>query len=265
MLEGPRLHITAFPTLMVWPLDESQGSSPLQGHGSWLMCEVALTMLLLCKKTPSCIVKTQCFLLCVENLGFWGIAIPKEPSFSVGFWGLPWCCERVGDDGESDEFEHVEGHVNLSDGDERPCISAGSSKISHPASPFGTHLTWMASGDCERCLLKCGMWSQVWSSYFYFAFRKSCGSEVASHSFSNLNNIRIRARNLHKPFSKLVVLLAFYLCLLNLTSSCGGANDKVLEKWNRFIGDSFISTNTECEAIWNWISKQCLSNIGLKL
>ena len=43
MLEGPRLHITAFPTLMVWPLDESQGSTPLQGHGSWLMCEVALS------------------------------------------------------------------------------------------------------------------------------------------------------------------------------------------------------------------------------
>jgi hypothetical protein len=27
---------------MVRPLDESQGSYPLQGHGSWLMCEVAL-------------------------------------------------------------------------------------------------------------------------------------------------------------------------------------------------------------------------------
>ena len=27
---------------MVRPLDESQGSSPLQGHGSWLVCEVAL-------------------------------------------------------------------------------------------------------------------------------------------------------------------------------------------------------------------------------
>jgi hypothetical protein len=27
---------------MVRPLDESQGSSPLQGHGSWLMCEVTL-------------------------------------------------------------------------------------------------------------------------------------------------------------------------------------------------------------------------------
>jgi len=27
---------------MIRPLDESQGSSPLQGHGSWLMCEVAL-------------------------------------------------------------------------------------------------------------------------------------------------------------------------------------------------------------------------------
>ena len=28
---------------MVQPLDESQGSSPLQGHGSWLVCEVALS------------------------------------------------------------------------------------------------------------------------------------------------------------------------------------------------------------------------------
>jgi hypothetical protein len=28
---------------MVRPLDESQGSSPLQGRGSWLMCEVALS------------------------------------------------------------------------------------------------------------------------------------------------------------------------------------------------------------------------------
>jgi hypothetical protein len=44
MLEGPSLHITAFPTHMVRPLDESQGCSPLQGHGSWLMCEVALRL-----------------------------------------------------------------------------------------------------------------------------------------------------------------------------------------------------------------------------
>ena len=36
-----RLHKTAWPTPMVWPLDESQGSSPLQGHGSWLVREVA--------------------------------------------------------------------------------------------------------------------------------------------------------------------------------------------------------------------------------
>ena len=42
MLEGPKLHKMAFPTPMVRPLDESQGSSPLQGRGSWLMCEVAL-------------------------------------------------------------------------------------------------------------------------------------------------------------------------------------------------------------------------------
>ena len=44
MLEGPWLHKTAFPTPMVRPLDESQGSSPLYGHGSWLMCEVALSV-----------------------------------------------------------------------------------------------------------------------------------------------------------------------------------------------------------------------------
>ena len=28
---------------MVRPLDESQGSLPLQDHGSWLVCEVALS------------------------------------------------------------------------------------------------------------------------------------------------------------------------------------------------------------------------------
>ena len=28
---------------MVWPLDESQGSTPLQGHDSWLVCEMALS------------------------------------------------------------------------------------------------------------------------------------------------------------------------------------------------------------------------------
>ena len=38
----PQLHKTAFPTPMVRPLDESQGSSPLQGGGSWLMWEVVL-------------------------------------------------------------------------------------------------------------------------------------------------------------------------------------------------------------------------------
>ena len=27
---------------MIRPLDESQGSSPLQGHNSWLVCEVAM-------------------------------------------------------------------------------------------------------------------------------------------------------------------------------------------------------------------------------
>ena len=29
---------------MVRPLDESRGSSPLRGHGTWLVCEVALGM-----------------------------------------------------------------------------------------------------------------------------------------------------------------------------------------------------------------------------
>ena len=42
MFEGPWLHKTAFPTPTVQPLDESQGSSPLQCHNSWLMCQVAL-------------------------------------------------------------------------------------------------------------------------------------------------------------------------------------------------------------------------------
>ena len=29
-----------------WPLDESEGSPPLRGHGSWLTCEVAIRALL---------------------------------------------------------------------------------------------------------------------------------------------------------------------------------------------------------------------------
>ena len=41
---GPWRHETAFPTPTVRPLDESHGPSPLQGHGSWLMCEVALSV-----------------------------------------------------------------------------------------------------------------------------------------------------------------------------------------------------------------------------
>ena len=53
MLEGTWLHITAFPTHMVRPLDESQGSSPLQGHSSWLMCEVALIKPLSLRYTSS--------------------------------------------------------------------------------------------------------------------------------------------------------------------------------------------------------------------
>ena len=42
MLEGPWLPKTAFPTPMGRPLDESQGSSLLWGHGSWFVGEVAL-------------------------------------------------------------------------------------------------------------------------------------------------------------------------------------------------------------------------------
>ena len=42
VLEGPWLHKTAFPTSMVQPLNDSPGSSPLQGHSSWLTCELAL-------------------------------------------------------------------------------------------------------------------------------------------------------------------------------------------------------------------------------
>ena len=45
MLEGPWLPKTTLPTPMVWPLDESRGSSTLQGHGSWLVCELALSMM----------------------------------------------------------------------------------------------------------------------------------------------------------------------------------------------------------------------------
>ena len=40
------------PTPMVRPLDESQGSSPLQGHGSWLVCEVTLNNLQLHHNNP---------------------------------------------------------------------------------------------------------------------------------------------------------------------------------------------------------------------
>ena len=47
MLEGLYLHKTDFPTPMVRPLDESQESSPLQGHGSWLMRELSAKPFLL--------------------------------------------------------------------------------------------------------------------------------------------------------------------------------------------------------------------------
>ena len=30
---------------LVWPLDESEGPSQLHGHGPWLVCEVALSII----------------------------------------------------------------------------------------------------------------------------------------------------------------------------------------------------------------------------
>ena len=62
MLEGPWLDKTAFPTPMVWPLDESQGSSPLQGHGSWLMCEVAMIIVIL---------ETSMYMIIWVNYRYW--------------------------------------------------------------------------------------------------------------------------------------------------------------------------------------------------
>ena len=55
ILEDPGLYKMAFPTSTVQPLDESQGSSPSQGHGYWLMCEAALTV---CPNTSQALVFT---------------------------------------------------------------------------------------------------------------------------------------------------------------------------------------------------------------
>src|ERR1700737_1213860 len=44
MFEDPAPHKMGSPTPMVWPLDESQRPSPFHGHGSWLVCEVALIL-----------------------------------------------------------------------------------------------------------------------------------------------------------------------------------------------------------------------------
>jgi hypothetical protein len=43
MFEDPSPHKMGSPTPMVWPLDDSQRPSPFHGHGSWLVCEVALS------------------------------------------------------------------------------------------------------------------------------------------------------------------------------------------------------------------------------
>ena len=45
MLEDPWLHKMAIPTPMVHCLEESQGPSPLHGHGPWFVYEVALMLL----------------------------------------------------------------------------------------------------------------------------------------------------------------------------------------------------------------------------
>ena len=50
---------------MVRPLDESQGSSPLQGYGSWLMCEVALSVI----KSQRYYLEYTCFDLMLEGGG----------------------------------------------------------------------------------------------------------------------------------------------------------------------------------------------------
>ena len=50
MREGPWLHKTTFPTPMVQPLDEIEGSLPLQGPAFWLVCEVALSLTNLFKR-----------------------------------------------------------------------------------------------------------------------------------------------------------------------------------------------------------------------
>ncbi len=42
MFEDPAPHQMGSPTPMVRPLDDSQRPSPFHGHGSWLVCEVAL-------------------------------------------------------------------------------------------------------------------------------------------------------------------------------------------------------------------------------
>ena len=42
MFEDPSQHKMGSPTLMVQPLDVSQGPSPFHGDGPWLVYEVAL-------------------------------------------------------------------------------------------------------------------------------------------------------------------------------------------------------------------------------
>jgi hypothetical protein len=60
MLEGMLPCVSAFPTHMVRPLDESQGSSPLQGHNSWLMFKVALIQSILKEELNQWVRPLQC-------------------------------------------------------------------------------------------------------------------------------------------------------------------------------------------------------------
>ena len=75
---------------MVWPLDESQGSSLLllQGHGSWLVCEVALGfgrcfpkfVFAWCWQVSG---STTPFVWYVEVVNYWGATTPQLSAFGM--------------------------------------------------------------------------------------------------------------------------------------------------------------------------------------
>ena len=67
---------------MVRPLDESKWSSPLQGHGSWLMCEVALSWVavtLLCLPNGQFIVTTVVLNPTLRDVGLEWLLCPSMP------------------------------------------------------------------------------------------------------------------------------------------------------------------------------------------